>query len=47
MWKKIELLDSNLTHANIKYPDEGESPVSVSDLAPFPEMELTHESPKI
>ena len=37
---QVELLNSNPTYANIKYPSERESTVSVHDLAPCPEREL-------
>ena len=41
---QVELLNSNPTYANIKYPSGRESTVSVCDLAPCPETELAPES---
>ena len=41
---QVELLNSNPTYANIKYPSGRESTVSVRDLAPCPETKLPPES---
>lgn len=40
---QVKLLDSNLTYANIRYPDT--STVSFHDLAPCPKVQTTSMSP--
>ena len=43
---QVELVDSNLTYANIRYADGRESTVSVRDLAPCP-PELSNTTPSL
>lgn len=42
---QVEPLDSNPTYANVRNPSGRESTVSVRELAPCPEVDLTPEIP--